>query len=146
MGIFSFLKGSGDKSVESATDNNAKADQMLNTINSYGFDVTDIDIEVDGDTAKVWGVAADQATREKVVLALGNTKGIASVEDKMTVKVPEPEAKMYTVKSGDSLSKIAKEFYGDAMKYNQIFEANQPLLKDVNKIYPGQVLRIPNLD
>jgi nucleoid-associated protein YgaU len=145
MGLFSFFKDSGDKSVESAADNNAKADELLRTINAYGFDVTDIDIEVDGDTAKVWGVAADQATHEKVVLALGNTKGIANVEDKMTTAAPEPEAKMYTVKSGDSLSKIAKEFYGDAMKYNSIFEANQPMLKDVNKIYPGQVLRIPNL-
>ena len=51
---------------------------------------------------------------------------------------------MYTVKSGDTLSKIAKEMYGDANQYNKIFEANKPLLSDPNKIYPGQVLRIPN--
>jgi nucleoid-associated protein YgaU len=145
MGLFSFFKNSGDKSVESAADNAAKADELLKTINTYGFDVTDIDIEVDGDTAKVWGVASDQATHEKVVLALGNTKGIANVEDKMTTAAPEPQAKMHTVKSGESLSLIAKEYYGDAMKYNVIFEANKPMLKDVNKIYPGQVLRIPNL-
>ena len=53
------------------------------------------------------------------------------------------QSKTYTVKAGDSLSKIAKEFYGEAGKYNQIFEANQPMLKDPDKIYPGQVLRIP---
>ncbi len=52
-------------------------------------------------------------------------------------------SKTYTVKSGDTLSKISKEFYGDANKYNQIFEANKPMLKDPDKIYPGQVLRIP---
>jgi nucleoid-associated protein YgaU len=52
---------------------------------------------------------------------------------------------MYTVKSGDTLSAIAKEQYGDAMKYPQIFEANKPMLENPDKIYPGQVLRIPPL-
>ena len=47
--------------------------------------------------------------------------------------------------SGDNLSKIAKKFYGDANKYPVIFEANKPMLKDPNKIYPGQNLRIPPL-
>ncbi len=55
----------------------------------------------------------------------------------------EPEAKYYTVVKGDTLSKIAKASYGDAMKYPVIFEANKPMLKDPDKIYPGQVLRIP---
>ncbi len=145
MGLFSFNKKSGEKAVDSAADNAAKASQLMNTVNSYGYDVTDIDIEVDGDTAKVWGAAADQATREKVLLTLGNTQGIANVEDKMTTALPEPEAKMHTVKSGESLSLIAKEYYGDVMKYKEIFEANKPMLSDPNKIYPGQVLRIPNL-
>ena len=145
MGIFSFLSNSGKKTIDSTADNAANASKLVNNIQSYGFDVTDLDIEIDGETAKVWGVAANQATREKVLLAIGNTKGIASVDDKMTTAVPEPEAKFHTVVSGDSLSKIAKKYYGDAMKYNEIFEANKPMLKDVNKIYPGQVLRIPNL-
>lgn len=52
-------------------------------------------------------------------------------------------SKTYTVKSGDTLSKISKEVYGDSGDYNKIFEANQPMLKDADKIYPGQVLRIP---
>ena len=52
-------------------------------------------------------------------------------------------SKTYTVQTGDTLSKIAKEFYGNANKYQQIFEANKPMLKDPDKIYPGQVLRIP---
>jgi nucleoid-associated protein YgaU len=55
----------------------------------------------------------------------------------------EAASKFYTVKSGDSLSKIAKEFYGEASKYPQIFEANKPMLKDPDRIYPGQMLRIP---
>ena len=87
----------------------------------------------------------DQATRERVILALGNVHGVARVDDRLEVVVPAPEAVLYTVQSGDSLSKIALAHYGDAMKYPVIFEANQPLLTDPDKIYPGQVLRIPEL-
>ncbi len=145
MGLFSFSKGAGDNSIDSAAENKVNAAKLVNVIQLNGFDVTDLDVEIDGDTAKVWGTASDQATREKVLLAIGNTEGIANVEDNMTTAVPAPEAKFHTVQSGESLSLIAKKYYGDAMKYNDIFEANQPLLKDVNKIYPGQVLRIPNL-
>ena len=85
------------------------------------------------------------AFREKIVLILGNTAGIGGVDDQLTVEAPEPEATYYTVVSGDSLSKIAKAHYGDAMKYPVIFEANKPMLTDPDKIYPGQVLRIPPL-
>ncbi len=56
------------------------------------------------------------------------------------------ESKTYVVVKGDSLSKIAKSVYGDAMKYPAIFEANKPMLKDPDQIYPGQVLRIPKLE
>ena len=63
--------------------------------------------------------------------------------DSIDVQDKAPESQMYTVKSGDSLSKIASEVYGDANKYMQIFEANKPMLSDPDKIYPGQVLRIP---
>ncbi len=145
MGLFSFLRNAGEKTIDSAAENKVNASKLVDLIQSQGFDITDLDVELDGDTAKVWGVASDQSTREKVLLALGNTKGIANVDDNMTTAVPEPEAKFHTVQSGESLSLISKKYYGDAMKYNEIFEANKPMLKDVNKIYPGQVLRIPNL-
>lgn len=145
MGLFSFLKGSGDKEIDTAAENRTNAINLINTIKSYGFDVEGLDIIITGETATVWGEAPDQATREKVLLTVGNTKGIASVDDKMTTKEPAPEAKMHTVVSGESLSKIAKKYYGDAMKYTVIFEANKPTLKDPDKIYPGQVLRIPEL-
>jgi len=69
--------------------------------------------------------------------------GIGSVDDNMTAAQSAPEAQFYEVKSGDTLSKIAKQFYGDANKYNQIVEANRPMLKDADEIYPGQRLRIP---
>ncbi len=61
----------------------------------------------------------------------------------MSVDLSEPEATYYTVVSGDTLSKISKQAYGDANKYMKIFEANKPMLTHPDKIYPGQVLRIP---
>ena len=107
------------------------------------IEVSDLNIGLEDDHVRVAGKCTSQADREKVILALGNVEGIASVEDELEVETPEPEATFYEVQSGDSLSKIAKAHYGDAMKYMMIFEANQPMLKDPNLIYPGQVLRIP---
>jgi nucleoid-associated protein YgaU len=91
----------------------------------------------------VAGTAPDQATKEKLVLALGNVAGVAAVEENVTAQAAEAEAVMYTVKKGDTLWAIAKAHYGEGSKYNAIFEANRPMLKDPDKIYPGQTLRVP---
>ncbi len=152
MGIFSFIKNAGanvfgiGKTTEE--ENAEKSEKLRNAVTSLGFIVEDLSIEVDDDVAKLWGEADSQPTKEKVVLVVGNTDGISSVEDNMTVKETEfvmPMAQFHTVAKGDTLGKIAKEFYGNAMKYPVIFEANQPMLSHPDKIYPGQVLRIPNL-
>jgi nucleoid-associated protein YgaU len=92
---------------------------------------------------KVAGTAPDQATKEKLVLALGNVAGVAAVEESVTTAAAEPEAVIYVVKKGDTLSAIAQKHYGKASRYMAIFEANRPMLKDPDKIYPGQALRIP---
>lgn len=90
------------------------------------------------------GVAADQATKEKIVLCCGNVHSVAKVDDQLTVaQGSAPSAAFYEVKSGDTLSKIAKAEYGDANSYEKIFEANRPMLTNPSKIYPGQTLRIP---
>jgi nucleoid-associated protein YgaU len=91
----------------------------------------------------VSGTVDDQATKEKVLLCCGNVHGVAAVNDMLVVSAPAPEAQWHTVVSGDNLSKIAKKFYGDANKYPLIFEANKPMLTHPDKIYPGQMLRIP---
>jgi nucleoid-associated protein YgaU len=91
----------------------------------------------------VHGTTSDTASAERVILALGNVEGVGSVDSQLHVLNPAPEAVFYTVQSGDSLSKISKSQYGDPMRYEQIFEANKPMLTHVDKIYPGQVLRIP---
>ncbi|MEM6316168.1 MAG: peptidoglycan-binding protein LysM [Bacteroidota bacterium] len=129
-----------------AVANRQKLIVLRGVVNSLGLKVEDLDVNFDDDTVTVYGSVDSQADKEKIVLALGNVAGVAAVDDRMTVENPEPEATMYEVKRGDSLSKIAKAHYGDAMKYKIIFEANTPMLKDPNKIYPGQMLRIPALD
>lgn len=91
----------------------------------------------------MFGVAPDQATMEKIVLCCGNVAGVGQVNNMMSVDLSAPEATWYTVVSGDTLSKISKANYGDPNKYMVIFEANKPMLTHPDKIYPGQVLRIP---
>ena len=154
MGIFSFIKDAGAKvfgiGKTTEEENKDKAAKLVDAVNTLGLKVDNLSVEVDGETAKVWGEADAQPTKEKVVLAVGNTEGIASVEDNMTVaEVEEAEevilAQFHTVEKGDTLGKIAKAYYGNAMKYPEIFEANKPMLTHPDKIYPGQVLRIPAL-
>jgi nucleoid-associated protein YgaU len=84
--------------------------------------------------------------KEKAVLLAGNVKGVTKVNaDALNAPTPPAaaEVKYYVVQSGDSLSKIAQEFYGKASEYPRIFEANREVIKDPNLIYPGQKLRIP---
>ena len=146
MGLFDFVKGAGRKEEAKKDEERnelIKGNKLLRYVMSLGLDVEGLKVKYDDGVATVTGKAKSQADREKVVLALGNTDGVAQVDDQMEVASPEAEAKFYTVQKGDSLSKIAKEAYGDAMKYPVIFEANKPMLTDPNLIYPGQVLRIP---
>ncbi|MEY8868497.1 peptidoglycan-binding protein LysM [Meridianimaribacter flavus] len=165
MGLFSFIKNAGAKvfgigktdaeeaaeAAEAAAEAKLKAEtaaagKLEETISDLQLKVENLKVHINDDLATISGMAYDQATKEKVVLFVGNTEGIATVDDQMTVEHVEPEAQFHTVVSGDTLGKIAKKFYGNAMKYPVIFEANKPMLKDPDLIYPGQVLRIPHLD
>jgi len=125
--------------------NDAAADAIMEYVKSQNLSATGLTITFDGatSTVAVYGVAPDQATKEKIALACGNVAGVARVDNRMSVDQSAPEAKYHTVVSGDTLSKIAKAHYGDANQYMKIFEANKPMLKDPDKIYPGQVLRVP---
>ena len=149
MGLFSFFKDAGEK--PQGTTDEQKAKFMEGIIKRFGLDIDGLKIEVNGSKASVWGKVKDAAVKEKVIVGIGNVDGISEVEDFIAIEsesgeiVDNTEPEIYTVKKGDSLSKIAKSFYGDAMKYKIIFEANKPMLKDPNLIYPGQALRIPKL-
>ena len=156
MGLFDFVKGIGKKNTAPAEPQAAPttaaepsaqeiANKLLGHIKALGLSVSGLSVSYNStsDLATVKGQVQTQADREKIILAVGNVDHVAQVDDQMTVATPEAESKFYTVKSGDNLSKISKEFYGDANHYNKIFEANRPLLKNVDDIYPGQMLRIP---
>lgn len=152
MGIFDFFKEAGEEIDTSQAEaretaaEQAKADSMAGQIKMLGLKVEDLSVKFDDGVVTVGGQTPSQEEKEKVILVLGNIQGVAQVDDQLQVAQEAPAATMYTVQSGDSLSKIAKVHYGDAMKYTVIFEANQPMLKDPNRIYPGQVLRIPTLE
>jgi nucleoid-associated protein YgaU len=121
----------------------AAAPLLQDVLRGLALPVEGLKIKVAGDVAYVKGTAATQEAREKVLLAVGNVEGIARVEDRIEVAAAQPEARFYTVVKGDTLSAIAKKQYGDANQYPKIFEANKPMLRHPDKIYPGQVLRVP---
>lgn len=142
MSLFEFVKMAGEQLM--AKSEEEKAEELRKRVAENGIDVDGLDIKVEGDKVHLGGKAVSQEAREKARLVVGNTDGISFVEDVMTTAAADAgESQFHTVERGDTLSAIAKKFYGDANKYPQIFEANKPMLKDPNLIYPGQVLRIP---
>lgn len=168
MGLMSFVKEAGEKlfgrketeaaaqAVQAAPDpaaaqaqldalNASAAQAIRNYIDTQNLSVGGLMVEFDGASSSVTvsGEAPDQATKEKVLLCCGNVDGVAQVNDLMTVATPADESSWHTVVRGDTLSKIAKDAYGNANDYMKIFEANKPMLSHPDKIYPGQVLRIP---
>ena len=142
MGLIDFFKNAGDKLFGRETDEE-KQEKLIKHVKSLGLPVEGLSISVDDETVTVKGKVDSVAHSEKIALAVGNVEGVSKVDNQIKVERPAPQATYHTVEKGDSLSKIAKEVYGDPMKYPAIFDANKPMLKDPDKIYPGQVLRIP---
>ena len=145
MSLFSFVKEAGEKLIDLLTPGNANAEQQLKKhVESVGLGNPNISATVEGDKVILKGEVASQEEKEKIILAAGNIAGVASVDDQITVTGPvRAAARFVTVKKGDTLSAIAVVAYGKA-DYIKIFEANKPMLKHPDKIYPGQVLRIPD--
>lgn len=144
MSIYKFSVNAGKKVLE---DRDRAAERAITQeVTDLGFFKKlgkDFGVKVAGNKVKIEGKVPDQETREKIILTAGNIEGVAEVEDAMLTKAEAPAAVFHTVKKGDTLSKIAKKYYGDAMRYPEIFEANKPMLDHPDKIYPGQMLRIP---
>ncbi|GLS29787.1 LysM domain-containing protein [Mesorhizobium albiziae] len=169
MGMFDFVKSVGKK-LGFGDEEAPKAEELKKELDSHKLGTDNVQVVVKGDTAVLTGVVKDQSIFEKAVIAVGNTLGVSKVQaDELKVVAPDSglkldgkvdmtelvkaatpakEPRFYTVKKGDNLSKIAEAQYGKgkASKYTVIFEANKPMLKHPDKIYPGQVLRIPDLE
>ncbi len=148
MGIFDFVKSVGTKL--GFGDKEPEADALKKELDSHNLGTEGVQVVVDGDKAVLKGDVKDQATFEKAIIAVGNSLGVSKVEAselKVADAAASAEPVLYTVKKGDNLWKIAETQYGkgNGAKNNIIFEANKPMLTHPDKIYPGQVLRIPPL-
>jgi nucleoid-associated protein YgaU len=170
MGVWNFVKDAGERIVANAKaaarfgpaekperpsaestpkpssgESKSAGDAIADYIRAQNLPVSDLKVTFDASssTVHVSGTAQDQATKEKVILCCGNITGVEKVTDDLSVKESAPEAQYHVVAKGDTLSAIAKKYYGDASRYPEIFDANKPMLKHPDKIYPGQSLRIP---
>ena len=150
MGLFSFIKSAGKKLGLGGEETPPKAEELKAELESHNLGTENIEVELEGDKVVLKGEVADQSIFEKAVIAVGNTLGISKVEasEIKVAEAPAAEPVFHTVEKGDNLWKIAEANYGKGKggKYTVIFEANKPMLKDPDLIYPGQVLRIPALD
>lgn len=164
MGLFSFVKNAGaklfgrkDKKTQEE-ENTERAAAIEKAIANHGITIDYQRVVVADDAVVISGIANNKAEKEKVILIAGNVDGVATVDDQMEVAAAEeevptprsveeaPQTAFYTVEKGDTLWKISSDHYGNGSKYPVIFEANKPMLEHPDKIYPGQMLRIPPLD
>ncbi len=143
MGLFDFVKSIGEKVFGGGDD---PATKIREHLESRALGLTDLKVEFQEDDGKVFlaGQAPSPESKEKAVLLAGNVKGVAEVfAEKLMAPDQKAKIEYYVIQSGDTLSKIAKAYLGDAMAYPKIFEANREVIKDANLIYPGQKIRIP---
>ena len=141
MGLFDFAKDMGKKIFGKDDD---PAEKIKESIEADNPGITDLGVAFDDGSVDLSGKAESAEAVEKAVLMAGNVNGVTDVKiDNMEAPSPAPEVEYYTIVSGDSLSKIASKYYGNAMDYPKLFEANREVIKDADLIYPGQKIRIP---
>lgn len=151
MGLLDFLKDKGKDLFGGGGDDPAKASQAIKkeVERALGSNVSNLAVQFNNGKVTLSGEAKSQAAKEKALLIAGNVKGVESVDDDglkvagQASAAPMAASNYYTIQSGDSLSKIAEEKYGDASAYTKIFDANREVIEDPDKIYPGQRIRIP---
>ncbi len=154
--IIKFVKDAGQSLAHAVGLGGADVEDLTKVLHDNGLVIQNLTLAIDHSKATIGGVAIDAAQREKAVLVIGNTKGIEDVICNLTLPPPPatvqavaaepPASRMYTVVKGDTLWAISEAMYGNGSKYQAIFHANEPMLKHPDKIYPGQVLRVPALE
>ncbi|MDP2314048.1 MAG: peptidoglycan-binding protein LysM [Pseudomonadota bacterium] len=150
MGLFDFAKNIGHKLFPSASKPEDAAAVIRREIEEANLGIVGLGVTYADGKCHITGKAPSNEAMEKAVLIAGNIEGVSNV-DITGLQVPAPAAAAapaevvdyYVIVAGDTLSKLAKRYYGDANQYNRIFEANREVIKDPNKIFPGQKIRIP---
>ncbi|NEX22731.1 peptidoglycan-binding protein LysM [Thiorhodococcus mannitoliphagus] len=141
MGLFDFAKGIGHKLFNKDADAEEKIREHIEQ-NNPG--VKDLDVSYQDGVVSLGGSADDAAAMEKAVLMAGNVMGVAEVKaDGIQVPASSEKVDYYVIQKGDTLSAVAKHFYGKASEYPRIFDANREVIKDPDLIFPGQKIRIP---
>ena len=143
MGLFDFAKNIGAKVFGDKETPESQADKIKDHIETDNPGVTDLKVAVHEGVVSLAGEAKSGEALEKAVLLAGNVEGVEKVMAVTVKAADQQKVEYYEIKSGDSLSAIAKKFYGDAMQYPRLFEANREVIKDPDKIYPGQKIRVP---
>jgi len=141
MGLWSFAKDAGKK-LFGGDDAEPTVEDLNKEVADLGLEAEGVELKVEGDKVRIAGAGAvNPSLREKIILAVGNVTGIGAVETDDDADGPAPV--FHTVEKGDTLWAVAEKAMGNGAKYTEIFEANKPMLSHPDKIYPGQVLRIP---
>ena len=141
FGMIPFAKAAG-KALGGLFKGKDAEDKLKKEVKDFGLNTDGVELKVGDDgVVTVSGEAVSQEMKEKVILAVGNVEGVAAVEDDVSGGDADPV--FHTVEKGDTLWAVSEKALGKGSRYMEIFEANKPMLSDPDKIYPGQVLRIP---
>ena len=145
MGFFDFIKNAGKSLLGRGNDEESIKQEIEE--NNATMPIENLEVSVDGDTVTLKGNAKNAEDRAKAALIAGNINGVSKVvfDDVSVEEGDDLEEEYYEIKSGDTLWAVASKFYGDGSKYTEIVKANLEVIKNADKIYPGQKIRIPNL-
>ncbi len=143
FGSLNFMKTAGKKLGDLFKGKKGK-EKLEKEVKDLGLNNDGLDIEI-GENGKIRlkGKAVSQEMKEKILVAIGNVDGVAEVEDGAETQDNGAASQFHQVVKGDTLWAISKTYYGKGSRYPEIFEANRPMLSHPDKIYVGQVLRIP---
>ena len=144
MGLINFIKRAGKRlGIGNDEEKAPSADELRKEVEAHGLEADKVEIKVTEDEVELRGEAMSKELREKIIVAVGNIAGVAKVNDQIETQDEAADSTYHTVEKGETLWGISKTQYGNGAHYNEIFEANRPMLSHPDKIYPGQVLRIP---